>query len=146
MIKTVLFTALLASHTSFATGAFPKSPDPELTPGDLCHHADEYRYPERIAYCSREVERERKDLVIKTYDSVLQFHIHSLPRNKFKIDHFIPLCMGGSNEVKNLWPQHRSLYKVTDPLEQSLCEKLAQGKILQAEAIDLIKRAKLNLQ
>ena len=53
--------------------------------------------------------------------------------------------MGGSNERINLWPQHESVYKMTDPLEPALCDKMAQGKILQAEAMDLIRQAKLNL-
>ena len=68
-----------------------------------------------------------------------------MPRGKFKIDHYIPLCMGGSNERINLWPQHESVYKITDALEQKLCEKMAQGKMLQSEAIDLIREAKNHL-
>ena len=68
-----------------------------------------------------------------------------MDRMKFKIDHFIPLCMGGSNDKSNLWPQHESVYKITDPLEPAMCNKMAEGKLLQAEAIDLIKYAKQHL-
>lgn len=146
MIKAVLLTVLFSTQAALAgSEAFPKSPNPELTPGDVCHQASSYRYPERIPYCDREVDVEQKVEVIKVYDSVLNYRIYSLPRKKFKIDHYIPLCMGGSNESKNLWPQHESVFKVTDPLEQKLCAKMAEGKMLQAEAIDLIKRAKNDL-
>jgi hypothetical protein len=68
-----------------------------------------------------------------------------MPRGKFKIDHYIPLCMGGSNERANLWPQHESVYTITDPLEQALCAKMSEGKLLQSAAIDLIRQAKNHL-
>ncbi|MNT67943.1 hypothetical protein D3C72_2061270 [compost metagenome] len=66
-------------------------------------------------------------------------------RMDFKIDHYIPLCMGGANDVENLWPQHKSIYAITDPLEPLLCEKMADGRLLQKDAINYIKAAKANL-
>ncbi len=145
MKLTVLFTVLFAALGAFANNSFPTGPDPELTPGDVCHHPDTYRYEEKIAYCERDVDTDLKYDIIDTYDQELGFTISNMPRNKFKIDHYIPLCMGGSNERVNLWPQHESVYKITDPLEAKLCEKMSEGKLLQAKAIELIRRAKNNL-
>jgi len=63
-------------------------------------------------------------------------------RMQFKIDHHIPLCMGGSNEDDNLWPQHSTIYELTDPAEGFLCERMAQGALRQAQAIQIIQSIK----
>jgi len=130
---------------SFADNRFPIKPDPAMTPGDLCHRPDTLRYPERIKYCSRDVSTNTKDRVIKTYDAKFGYNISHQNRQDFKIDHYIPLCMGGSNEIANLWPQHQTVYFQTDPLEGLMCEKMQAGRLKQAEAVLLIKRAKNDL-
>jgi len=66
-------------------------------------------------------------------------------RMDFKIDHFIPLCAGGSNDPVNLWPQHKSVYQQTDPVEPLLCQRMLEGKLSQTDAVKLIMRAKLDL-
>ena len=45
----------------------------------------------------------------------------------------------------NLWPQHKSVYEITDPIEFLGCDQLKAGKITQKNLIVLIKKAKLNL-
>ncbi len=135
---------LFVSTPLFAADTFPTSPDSALTPGSLCKKADKIRYPEQIAYCSRDVKSDRKKQVIQTYESQLGFEIMQTGREHFKIDHYFPLCMGGSNESDNLWPQHESVYKYTDPLEPIICQKMAEGKLKQAEAIEIIRKAKAN--
>ncbi len=124
---------------------FPSQPEVEVTPGALCEDPDEYRYAERIPYCERDVSKGLKRSVIKEYDQKFHYNIEGMPRNDFKIDHFIPLSVGGSNDRKNLWPQHESVYVYTDPIESTLSELMIRGKITQAEAIEVIKEAKFNL-
>lgn len=124
---------------------YPKGPDPELTPGSLCTHPDELRYPEKIKYCRRDVGSSTKRHVISVYDKTRSFHIGEMKRVDFKIDHYIPLCMGGSNREDNLWPQHRTVFEITDQMEFVSCEKLKAGLISQKEAIGLIRRGKQNL-
>ncbi len=131
---------------SIYTLKFPKGPNQELTPGSLCHKPTEYRYPERIPYCRRNVESQLKREIIRTYDSELGYKIGSMDRQKFKIDHLIPLCAGGSNEEDNLWPQHESVYTITDPLEPLICEKMAEGRLSQKQAVNLILKAKNDLK
>ena len=97
----------------------------------------------KVAFRNGDIQTKKE--IIQTYDKNLGYSIESLPRTDFKIDHYIPLCMGGDNEKENLWPQNKSVYTVTDPLEQESCEKMAQGKLLQAKAIELIKKAKNHL-
>lgn len=135
-----LFTSLDASALYF-----PHNPDPRLTPGQLCERADSFRYPERIRYCTRNVSSQEKWAVIREYNEELKFDISQNDRKFFKIDHLIPLCAGGSNDRRNLWPQHESVYRLTDPLEGPLCGKMSEGKLSQKRAVELILRAKLDL-
>jgi hypothetical protein len=135
--------------TIFAFNAYsldyPKGPNSELTPGSLCQRASSYRYAEQIPYCDRDVSSQLKGEIFENYRNQLGFKLDPKTRSSYKIDHFFPLCAGGSNEETNLWPQHVSVYTITDPLEGLGCEKMKDGKILQKNLIILIKRAKLNL-
>lgn len=128
-----------------ANSSFPIGPDPKMTPGALCTSPTAYRYAEHIAYCERNVDGGTKADLIHQYDVSFGYKIESMDRQKFKIDHFIPLCAGGANSVENLWPQHESVYTLTDPLEAAVCEKMSAGRLLQKDAIQWIRQAKLNL-
>ncbi len=133
------------SQTSDAQALFPNHPDETITPGALCNKQDVKRYPEQIPYCERSVTSEIKDQIINTYDLSLGFKIKSMNRVDFKIDHYIPLCMGGANNETNLWPQHKTIYVQTDKIEELLCEKMKIGKMKQVEAVTKIKRVKFHL-
>ncbi len=141
VFATVLLTVTLG-QAAFAGGPYPLNPDSSMTPGELCQFATRKRYPENIKYCERDVDPDTKWAVIKLYVQKGGYNINPGNRMQFKIDHYIPLCMGGSNDVKNLWPQHQRVYELTDPMEPLLCEKMSMGKIKQAEAIMLIKKGK----
>lgn len=135
-----------SSAMAAKSGSYPTHPDEQMTPGATCQRADELRYPERIKYCTRNVASSLKKQIIQDYDKSFGYTIGSMNRQDFKIDHYIPLCMGGANTVDNLWPQHKSVYNVTDPLEAELCQVMASGKMKQVDAIATIKRAKFNLE
>ncbi len=137
---------LQATERSWANPDFPESPNMKMTPGSTCQRPNSFRYPEKVPYCERSVTSETKWAIIEDYDRQLGFNIRGTGRNNFKIDHLIPLCMGGSNEISNLWPQHKSIYELTDPLEPALCGRMAEGRMTQVEAIDFIRRAKLDPQ
>lgn len=139
---------LLLSLSSLCFGSnpeFPNSPDPKLTPGSLCTKPDEYRYPERIPYCDRDVDSSEKDVVFTIYRKELGYVLSPRQRRNYKIDHYFPLCAGGSNELNNLWPQHRSIYEVTDPIESIGCAKLKLGRISQKDLLKMIVDAKRDL-
>ncbi|MBC7690548.1 MAG: HNH endonuclease [Methylotenera sp.] len=136
----VSFLAISAS----ALDRFPQSPDPALTPGAVCKAGKVYRYPEHVLYCSRSVGSALKQQIMANYDARLGFVVTQMNRREFKIDHYIPLCMGGSNDITNLWPQHQTVYQYTDRIEMEACNRMFEGRLKQAEAIELIKRAKAN--
>lgn len=146
MLHTKLLSfILIIFSTTLMAAEFPKTPDLAVTPGSLCHSPDQYRYPERIPYCKRDVSSDTKKDVFAEYRR-LGFTLNiKNNRDDYKIDHFIPLCAGGSNDESNLWPQHKSVFELTDPLESVGCEKLKDGKIKQAKLIEMIKAAKTNL-
>jgi hypothetical protein len=145
---TITLLTLSLINISFAAGdgaRYPKNPNLVETPGKLCSRPTTIRYPEKIAYCERDVDSYTKNSVIQKYDSMFSYSIRQMNRGEFKIDHMIPLCVGGANSEDNLWPQHKSVYVITDPLEPLVCEKMAAGKLKQAEAIKIILQAKMNL-
>lgn len=146
LVSFAVMTAMtLTTLAASANQPFPMGPDPEMTPGSLCTTSSAIRYPERIRYCARHVDPKLKNQIIRDYDQELGYNVQQMARRKFKIDHFIPLCAGGSNNVDNLWPQHESVYEITDPLEPAVCEKMAAGRLLQADAIRLVRQAKTDL-
>ncbi len=133
--------SLVISLTAQAV-VYPTRPT-AATPGVLCTTPDTYRYAEQIPYCERDVDSKMKKAVIKLYmTEVPGFLITIETRNEYKIDHYIPLCMGGANVVENLWPQHMSVYQYTDILELEICKELEAGHISQKIAVEKIKFAK----
>lgn len=140
----LLLVVLLGFSVSQASDKFPTGPDANLTPGALCNRPSAYRYPEKIKYCERNVSPSQKKDIFAKYDQ-LGYRTRSMNRQAFKIDHYIPLCAGGSNDESNLWPQHESVYQITDSLEQLVCEKMAQGHLKQRDAVAYIREAKNNL-
>jgi hypothetical protein len=147
-VALVVFSTVYSSSEAQASLAlgYPTTPHEELTPGALCERPSQKRYPEGIPYCSRDVEPSTKRAVMEEYDRTLGYRTTQMERSQFKIDHFIPLCMGGSNREENLWPQHRTVYEQTDPLEGLACEKMAQGRLLQKDAVAMIREAKYDLK
>lgn len=110
-------------------------PDASKTPGRLCTTDDpdflEFRYPERIPYCRRNVSQEEKARVAAAY---------GVPRDRwsdYEFDHLIPLAIGGSSQDDNIWPQPRGADESDgkDKLEYSLYQQLAAGAITQADAV-----------
>lgn len=126
--------------------AYPIGPEDSVTPGALCANPTEYRYPEKIKYCARNVESSEKELIIRDYDQRFGFKIRTMPRSDFKIDHLIPLCAGGANDNTNLWPQYKTVYVKTDRIEESVCILMGKGQMKQAEAVTLVLDVKHHLE
>ncbi|MFN3696370.1 MAG: HNH endonuclease signature motif containing protein [Pseudobdellovibrio sp.] len=148
ILSSALISNTARAHDDFeasVSAKYPTAPDAELTPGRLCTTPTEKRYAENIDYCERDVSTDLKKFVIKEYDNRLGYTISSMNRADFKIDHFIPLSIGGANDPENLWPQHKSVYQHSDPVELKLSQLMVAGKLKQAEAIRLIKECKFNL-
>ena len=121
--------------------AYPVVPDDELTPGDYCSESDSdflyLRYEEQVPFCKRRVNRQLKQRVYEAYD------IPSRCRSQYTVDHFIPLSMGGSNSIKNLWPEHYRVKELRMDLETDVHFKLEVGILTRDEAVALVIQDKV---
>jgi hypothetical protein len=116
--------------------AYPKIPNKEISPGHLCSLENkdfkELRYQEKIPYCSRNVSSSLKERI---------YYIYKIPkeeRKNYTIDHIIPLSLGGSNDFKNLWPEHHEVKNKRKNLEINLYIKIRDGKINHKNSLDTI--------
>ena len=113
-------------------------PDFSVTPGNICTPTDpnfkEYRYPEHIAYCNRNVTKEMKLKVAASYN------VPQSDWSKYEFDHLIPLGIGGDSSIDNLWPQPRgdSDSDGKDKLENELYNQMVAGTITQKAAVQKI--------
>jgi hypothetical protein len=110
-----------------ASSSLPIVPDPQLTPGatlevttsDICVPG----YTKKV----RHVPAAIKQQVYAAYG--IQNHA---PR-EYEIDHLIPLELGGSNAMKNLWPQSYQTQPwnahVKDRLENVLHRLVCSGQL-----------------
>lgn len=135
-MKYALFILIIfITFTNFVF-AYPKIPDSKISPGHLCSTQDkdfkEFRYFENIPYCSRNVSSNLKQKIYEIYK------IPKNDRNNYTIDHIIPLSLGGSNNFKNLWPEHYEVKNRRKDLEYELFVYLRDGKINHANAIKTI--------
>lgn len=111
--------------------------DPALTPGALCtpgsRDFEGYAEQGNFARCRRNVSRSRKRHVRATY---------GIDRNdpqRYEIDHYIPLSIGGSNEMSNLWPMPEPDAREKSRFEFMVFERVTRGEISQSEAIAMFR-------
>lgn len=98
MRATWLLVALLV--TSAHAAGPPLKPDPKLTPGAILSPQPSLKKLCTPGYSAtvRNVPESEKAAVFKEYG----IDRHSM---RFEVDHLISLELGGSNDIKNLWPQ-----------------------------------------
>lgn len=143
--KLIALAIVLSTSSAFAGIGkewYPKHPDPRLTPGSYCNGNQPTDRRGRPSTCERNVDGGDKWDVIREYNQRLGYDINPGNRTQFKIDHLIPLCFGGGNDKENLWPQHQTVYVITDDIEHIGCEKLRGGRISQIKVIELLLSAK----
>jgi len=105
-----LFLLAIFASTSFAQSTQPSdlrqqiangwAPDPKLTPGDpLPNVTTEMVSKPGYAKSVRDVPESEKQKVFAEYGIT-----HHGP-GEYEVDHLISLELGGSNDIKNLWPE-----------------------------------------
>jgi len=109
--------------------AVSTNPDAECTPGAVmgisvdivCNTSTRGR---------RAVTKQMKDQVYKAYG------VDSHPGGAFEIDHFIPLELGGSNDIANLWPEPANPkpgFHEKDKVETALHNEVCKAKTMTLE-------------
>ncbi len=127
---------LVCGWSFFAHGFI--TPEPTKTPGVLCQPGDadfkDFEYPENIARCNRNISNAEKLQVAQDYGNIPASNWAN-----YEFDHMIPLCAGGANDPKNLWPQPISEARQKDVLENNICLGMRAGTMKQAEAIQKVR-------
>ena len=144
-LSVLLFAiAIAAASAASANNVLIQVPGPRVpvVTGHLCtvgdRHFDEFRYYERIAHCRRSVSSNTKTKLYNVYN------IAQSDRKHYTIDHIIPLSIGGSNSVDNLWPEHIALKEHNGTLEWDLYVTLRDAEMTQAEAVWIVRFIKLD--
>lgn len=95
----VIILSLALALPASAGGIYPFLPSKDLTPGDVASTNTKLVCESGYTSRARDVSRSTKNRIYK---------LHSVDKKKCigdcKIDHLIPLAIGGSNADKNLWP------------------------------------------
>lgn len=121
--KRLTFAALLTLILAVPAQAGDSMlPDPKLTPGKIARN-DKDRNG-----VTEEMERHVFD----------RYHIPWRRRPEFKVDHLIPIELGGADATDNLWPQSLSTRPYNarrkELLTKRLLARIALGKMTLAQA------------
>ncbi|MBX4190208.1 HNH endonuclease [Candidatus Parcubacteria bacterium] len=114
-------------------------PDPDCTPGAIFEEATKEQicvsgYTKTV----RKVSQSLKKKVYREYGIA-----YPPPTGSYEADHFIPLALGGNNDIANLFPEAaepRPGFKEKDVVEVYLHEKVCDGSIPLAAAQQAISK------
>ena len=125
-IRAIAFLLVFA-QVVLAQQPTPILPDPKLTPGDTFDVTVQDICAPGYSRKVRNVPAEMKREVYAEYG------VTSHGPGDYEVDHLIPLELGGSNSIKNLWPEsHRTSpwnAQVKDGLEGKLHELVCSGQL-----------------
>lgn len=119
--------AAVRSTSSNQAGQSPIIPDPKLTPGDAL---DVTREDICVSGYSKKVRNVPQAVKEEAYR---EYGITSRQPREYEVDHLISLELGGSNSLKNLWPESFITEPwnahVKDRLENNLHKMICSGEI-----------------
>ena len=106
-------------------------PDPACTPGDVLPVGLDKICVSGYSKTVRNVPESLKRTVYANYG------VTTHPRGSYEVDHLIPLSLGGSNDIKNLWPQAAEPlpgFRQKDGFENRLRRLVCKGELSIEEA------------
>lgn len=127
-------TGMISGKTCRITGAYP---DSSCTPGDVFSVTKEQICVPGYSKSVRNVDEHTKDFIYKSYG------ITTHEPYQYEIDHQIPLELGGSNEISNLWPEPAEPfpgYHEKDRVENYLHDQVCRHGMSLSEAQQLINK------
>jgi hypothetical protein len=134
-MRTLAVLVILGLSSVLAAGynlQAPIVPDPKLSPGDVLTSDPKIVCVSGYTKTVRNVPQSVKEQVYREYG------VTSRQRGEYEIDHLISLELGGSNSIRNLFPESYKTMPlnahVKDSLENRLHALACSGKITLAEA------------
>lgn len=118
----ILFAPIVAAVMLGHCHADGLLPDHQCTPGAV-------ETTDVNVICGQST-RERRD--VSTAEKRQVFAAYGIPwadRAKYEADHLIPLCAGGANDIRNIWPQPLEQAHVKDKLEEESKRRICRGEI-----------------
>lgn len=125
-MKALLLIALLAPLLS----AQQITPDPRLTPGAVLHVT-------AADVCVVGYSKTVRNVPIALKRRVYREYGIPYVKGRYEVDHLIPLSIGGSNSIRNLWVEpYDGVWNahVKDDLELALLKKTCRGSMTLDEA------------
>jgi len=127
LISLFCLTCLITTSASAQNASPPIVPDPTKTPGDVLEVT---KSDICVPGYSKKVRNVPESVKKQAY---AEYGIASHKPKEYEVDHLISLELGGSNALKNLWPQsyETSPYNahVKDKLENKLHQMVCKGEI-----------------
>lgn len=124
---TLFVVVLLGALVSSADATPPLRPDPTRTPGDVLTTDPQVICVPGYTKTVRAVPQSVKNQAYRAYG------ITSHAPHEYEVDHLISLELGGSNSIRNLWPQSYVTQPlnahVKDRLENTLHRLVCSGKL-----------------
>jgi len=115
------------------TGSPEMYPNPQLTPGDILE-------TNITIICTVGYTATVRDVPLSVRKYVFQEYGKEYPQlfGTYEVDHFIPLELGGSNDITNLWFEPAPGYKLKDKVENWLHDQVCKHGMNISEAQNII--------
>lgn len=126
-------TAVAVHHDQASSAAV--TPDRRLTPGAWDNALT-------VAYLCNNPTSERRNVSAATKRKVFAEYGVAYPsttqRGQWEVDHLVPLALGGTNDLKNLWPEKAPGFHAKDKLELKLFGQVCDDKLaLRTAQVDI---------
>ena len=123
-----VFASLIAMTVVASAQDLPQRPNPAFTPGVV----DAAKTKDIICVSGYTSQPGVRNVTKSTKDKVFAEYQIDPKSDQFEIDHLISLELGGSNDIRNLWPQSYNTKPlnahVKDVLENKLHALICSGK------------------
>jgi hypothetical protein len=130
IIKLFAVTVLAGTLIAVPAFSFEIRPDRDSTEGSV--RIDGH---DRALFCGQGKEHRGAMSAGRRDEVLLRYGLPPGIHPDYEIDHLIPLCLGGSDDFSNLWPQPRSSIEpkwnaeTKDRLERRLCDMVCAGQL-----------------
>ena len=114
--------------TVAGSGIASATADQTLTPGATDPAVTQANIHQTI--CTRGYTSTVRKVSTKTKSAVYaEYHVAQSDKRGYVIDHLVPLEVGGSNDIRNLWPEAKATAEHKDQTENLLHARVCNGTI-----------------